>query len=517
MLKKIVLVLFPPNTKRGVFVKRVAARFGLAQPYVYSHRYQALLDGVEDARFLLPIPYKKESAPLFSIVIPMYNTKDKYLFPLIESITNQSFTDWELVLADGSTEPDRIAAIREMAATDQRIRLFKLEKNEGISENTNRAIEKAEGKYVIFSDHDDTLSVHALNELAAVISQNPDTEIIYSDEDKLSDDGRFRLQPHFKAGWSPHQFLTCNYTNHISAVKRSLVNKVGGLRTEYNGAQDYDFLLRVHGLEGTRKVAHIPKILYHWRIAEGSTAGNFSVKEYALQAGQNALQEYLLAKGLEATVSSIKDRPGFYDPYIKPKSGRKTLVVLGEDADPLASIMLRDKYQALTDTTGISDVKFVTSKDADENIKKLRPTDFLVQIKDNIIPKSPDWLIRLLGALEMDDIKAVAPRIVTPDEKIWDMGMVIDIQGNYKDLFKGLSVYDDTEYGHTEWIRDVDALHTTFFACRVKDYDRKDIRITPTKDTYVTIWSPVEVVFQAPIKVANGQYNENLYQDENGR
>lgn len=516
MLKKTVLAVFPPNTKRGALVKKIATKAGLAKPFVYNQHYQVWMDSAEKAKFLNPVTYNKIDTPLFSIIIPMYNTKDKYLVPLIESIVNQSFTSWELILADGSTKEERKDAIKNIAKTDTRIKYIKLLKNEGISENTNRGVEQAQGEYVIFSDHDDTLSPYALNELAAVITKDPSVEIIYSDEDKITDDGRYRFWPHFKPDWSPHQFLTCNYTNHISAVKRELVTKVKGLRTEFNGAQDYDFLLRIHALKGKRNVAHVPKVLYHWRTAEGSTAGDFSVKEYALRAGENALQEFLDSKKLNATASAIKGRPGFYEPFIQPQKGQRVLVVLGKEADDLTSEMLQVKYESLTDTSLFGKVEFVTESQFKKKPAALKADDVIVIIRENILPDTSDWLARLAGALEMDDISFASPRIVSHDGRIWDMGLIRNAKGEYDPLFKGLKVNDDTVYGHTEWIRDVDALNSRFFACRFKDYAKDSKIIEPTKDTYAVIWSPVSAIFYHYIKERQGQYNENIHVGKDG-
>ena len=522
MLKKIILKIFPLSTRRGRFVKRIAVKLGCARPFIYDEKYQVWMENAEELRFLHPVAYNKKEKPMFSIVIPMYNTKDKYLNPLINSIADQSFDDWELILADGSNDSDRAAAIESISKSDSRIKYYGLKKNRGISENTNEAIKKAIGEYIVFCDHDDVLSLYALNEMAASIIDNPKIDIIYSDEDKLTDNGLNRYWPHLKPNWSPHQFLTCNYTNHISAIRSSLVNKVGGLRDKYNGAQDYDLLLRVHSLMGEKiTVHHIPKILYHWRAADESTAGDFSVKKYALEAGEKALTEYLSSKELKADVSSIEDRPGFYSPKIIPHKNRKALIIVGDACNERMSQSLKETYESITNTSGLSKVSFLTSHEYLANSKQctvgLNNDDIIVRVTENIIPKSEDWLIRLAGALELDDIYAVSPRILGYDGRIWDMGCVDDIHGNRRMLFRGLLSIDDSIYGHTEWIRDVDCLTGNFVAMRYKDFDinRKEIK-SDIDGYYNTVWSPVEAVFYHKISLVGGQYNENIELCSNG-
>jgi len=499
MLKKLAKMIFPPNTRIGRQVKKLAIKTGYARPFAYDARYQVWMENAEEAQYLHPITHEQnEKTPLFSIVIPAYNTQDKYLIPLINSIVDQSFDDWELILADGSNVADRKQAIKNIAKSDSRIKYFSLDENNGISGNTNKAIEKATGQYLIFADHDDTLNTHALNEIAASVIDNPKIDIIYSDEDKLTDNGISRYWPHLKPSWSPHQFLTCNYTNHVSAIRRTYVNEVGGLRSECNGAQDYDLLLRIHALPGDRVVYHIPKILYHWRAA-----------------GEVALTNFLESKNLKAKVTSIKNRPGFYDPLIFPDKKRKVLVVIGKSEDERKSQSLKQTYESITNVSNLGSVDFVTEIEFEKQTSKhtaaLRPDDVVIRITENITPKSEDWLLRLVGSLELDDVYAVSPRILGYDGRIWDMGLIDSMHGKSVRLFRGLLSVDDSIYGHTEWIRDVDALSGCFVAIRYKDFinDMSTVKSPNTKQ-HTTIWSPVEAVFYQKIGGLNGQYNENI-------
>ncbi len=520
MLKKIILAVFPANTRRGRYVKSIAVKLGLAKDFIYNVDYQVWIDTAEQALFLPVVKDgKPRKKPLFSIVVPTYNTPQKYLGPLIESIMGQSYGSWELILSDDSKDEERAAAIMSLTELDDRIKYVEHEKGLGISENTNKGIEIAVGEYIVFTDHDDVLVPTALNELAAEIYANPNVDILYSDEDKLTDDGRYRFWPHFKSNWSPHQFLTCNYTNHISAVKTSLVNKVGGLRADHNGAQDYDLLLRIHGSsKKPLRVIHIPKVLYHWRLAEGSTAADFSLKDYALQAGIDAVEGFLKARGLDVSVAPIEDRPGFYNPNIQPARGRKVIVMV-DAGDDISGQGLVSTLESITDTDAFSSVQFMTSPIfmKTEPLANLANDDVIVKIKANIIPNETDWLQRLAGALELDDILAVAPRILGHDGRIWDMGLLKSHNGSgYDPLFQGRNHNDDSMYGHTEWIRDVDALTTSFMAVRIVDKELLDEQIIVAADSdprFCTIWSPVQATYYGDFAITS-QANPRIFTDE---
>ncbi|HIU76969.1 MAG TPA: glycosyltransferase family 2 protein, partial [Candidatus Pelethocola excrementipullorum] len=240
--------------------------------------------------------------PLFSIVVPLYKTPEKYLFKLIESVRNQTYTNWELCLSDGSGENSPLEEIlKELENSDGRIKVIHHQTAMKISENTNAAIEVATGDYIVFADHDDELAPHALFECVKVISQNPDTEVIYSDEDKMSMNGKRFFEPQMKPDFNLDLLCTVNYICHLFVVKNTVIQKVGVLRPEFDGAQDYDFVLRC--VESVSSIHHIPKILYHWRCHENSTAENPESKRYAFEAGLKAVQEHYNRIGVQAEVS----------------------------------------------------------------------------------------------------------------------------------------------------------------------------------------------------------------------
>jgi glycosyltransferase involved in cell wall biosynthesis len=313
-LKRMVRVFLPGGTRRRQAVIRLVDRSEAAE----DRAFRRWMTDVEPA---LAAPVADAAGgPLISVVVPTYNTPDRYLVPLVDSVLAQTYPRWELCLADGSTDPLRAAAVAAQAGRDERIRLRRLASNLGIAGNTNAGIEQARGDYIAFCDHDDTLAPSALNEVAAALRADPGVDLFYSDEDKLSEDGATRSHPFFKSGWSPAHFLYGNYLAHFVVVRAELVRKVGGIRTGYEGAQDFDFILRT--LDHDARVAHIPRLSYHWRFAEGSTARGARQKKGAGDAGCRALEDYLRRNEVAARVERIPDYPTnyrlVYEPPVRP-------------------------------------------------------------------------------------------------------------------------------------------------------------------------------------------------------
>ncbi len=237
--------------------------------------------------------------PLVSVITPVYNTDARWLRACIESVKNQTYSNWQLCLADdGSTRAETRAVLREYEG-DPRIKMKMLVTNVGIAAASNEALTLAEGEFVAFLDHDDELTPDALFEVVAHLNQHEDTDFIYSDEDKLDLDGT-RSSVYFKPDWSPEHFLTNMYTCHLMVVRRALLERIGGFRHGYDGAQDYDFVLRL--IDQTSRIHHVPKVLYHWRRIPESAAGAEGAKAWAHDAGRLALEDYVRRNKLHAEV-----------------------------------------------------------------------------------------------------------------------------------------------------------------------------------------------------------------------
>lgn len=239
----------------------------------------------------------------FSIVVPLYRTKESFLDELLKSIFAQTYPYWELCLADGSGREHSLeAAVKRLAVGDNRINYQLLNKNLGIAENTNAAIRMSSGDFVVLADHDDLLAPNALYECAKTLLLHRDAEVLYTDEDKIDMSGKTYFEPNFKPDFSPDYLRSVNYICHMFMVKRSLLERTGLLRQEYDGAQDYDFILRC--CEQAKEICHIPRVLYHWRCHMDSTAANPESKLYAFEAGRRALEDHYKRIGLPATVEN---------------------------------------------------------------------------------------------------------------------------------------------------------------------------------------------------------------------
>ena len=274
---------------------------------------------------------KFEYQPKISIVVPLYKTPEKYLRQLVDTVKAQTYPNWELCLSDGSGADSPIRKLLEsLVASDERIKVIFHEKALQISENTNAGIEAATGDYIAFADHDDELTPHALFQCVKALNENRDIRILYSDEDKMSMDGHKFFQPHFKPDYNPDLLCTVNYICHLFVVDREIISQVGMLRKEFDGAQDYDFIFRCVENVKPEQIYHIPRILYHWRCHEDSTAENPESKTYAFEAGKRAIEEHYKRTGINAEVLQGEFLGLYRTRFIR-------------DYDPLISIIIPNK------------------------------------------------------------------------------------------------------------------------------------------------------------------------------
>ena len=252
---------------------------------------------------------KFPDGPLISIVVPAYLTPERFLRQMLDSLLAQTYQNWELCLANGSPEdPDMQLVLRSYAEMDKRIRYEDLKENLGIAENTNAAFAMARGDFIALLDHDDLLAPNALYEIAAALEEHPEADVIYTDEDKVTTDLSEHFQPHLKPDFNLDLLRSNNYICHFTVIETAFLKELK-LRSGFDGAQDYDLVLRAYAAGG--QFVHVPKVLYHWRCHEASTASNPQSKRYAYEAGQRALEDYCLRKGWKATVSGLKHL-GFY-------------------------------------------------------------------------------------------------------------------------------------------------------------------------------------------------------------
>ena len=274
----------------------------------YGPWYEAYIPDEEALEKQRKHKFKEE--PLISVVVPAYRTPKLFLCQMMDSLLAQTYSNWELCIANGSPEDeDMQKALKEYAGKDARIRFLNLKENLGIAENTNQAFQMAQGEFIGLLDHDDLLAPNALYEIVSAINREPQTDAVYTDEDKVTTNLDEHFQPHLKPDFNLDLLRSNNYICHFFVVRCSIVEKVGGFRREFDGAQDYDFIFRC--VEEARKVTHVPEILYHWRTHKSSTADNPASKMYAFDAGKRAIEAHLMRTGTKGIVSHTPDL-GFY-------------------------------------------------------------------------------------------------------------------------------------------------------------------------------------------------------------
>lgn len=285
-----------------VFVKKLKARLRPAIDYEkWRKEQEPSLDELERQK-----ADKWNEMPLFSIVVPVFQTPEKFLIAMLDSVIGQTYENWELCIYDGgdkNTESGKRTEeiIQRYQKSFSNIFYQRGSENLGISGNTNEALKMAKGDYIVFMDHDDMLTFNALYEVAHVIKEKRDMELIYSDEDKMDMEGKKFFMPHFKPDFNLDLLRSVNYICHLLVVKRTLIEEVGGFQKEFNGAQDHDFILRC--VEKTSKIYHIPKVLYHWRAHRDSTSENPESKRYAYEAGISAIKQHYQRLKIPADVT----------------------------------------------------------------------------------------------------------------------------------------------------------------------------------------------------------------------
>ena len=372
--------------------------------------------------------YEFEKKPKISIVIPLYNTPKKYMLELIKSVQNQTYSNWELCLADGSTQP--LEYLKKVVEKDKRIKYKVLKENKGISGNTDEALKLVTGDWVALLDHDDLIPVNSLFEIVKAINENPNAEYIFTDEDKFIDiNKKTRYEPNFKPDYSFDTFTSYNYICHFSIFKKNLMDKLKGFNTEFDGSQDYDLILRA--VENAKQVVHIPKILYHWRVHQSSTAGNAEAKPYCFEAGKNAVQAHLKRKGLtqgkmEFGVAIVRNR-AIYEIkenskvtiFLYIQDERIDLKKLNEDINQityqnyeiiiLTPRPIEIKNEKIKDIIIIEQNKVITKLN---ELSKQTDSKQIIFAKDIQDIKTKDFIEQLLGFIQRGDVGVISPRII---------------------------------------------------------------------------------------------------------
>lgn len=411
-----------------------------------------------------------QNGPLFSIVIPIYKTPRKYFREMLDSILSQTYPKLEVCLADGSGEDYKELGnmIQEYIKKDSRVHYKKLKENLGISENTNEAIKMAEGDYIVLADHDDVLAPNALYECAlAIREKHPD--VIYSDEDKIDMNSKLYFEPNFKPDYNPDLLCSMNYICHLFVVKKDIVNEVGMLDSKYDGAQDYDFILRC--TEAAKAIYHIPKVLYHWRCHPSSTAVNPESKMYAFEAGRGAVQAHYDRLGIPAKVTHGQ----FYGMYKTTYQWRDeplvSIIIPNKDhiADLkvcMDSIDVKSTYHnyeyIIIENNSTEEETFAYYKQISQredvrvlfyegefNYSKINnfgakeaKGEYLLLLNNDTEIINPECLLEMLGYCMREDVGIVGARLYYKDDTIQHAGVVLGFGGIAGHAFVSASRYD---------------------------------------------------------------------------
>lgn len=360
--------------------------------------------------------------PLISIVVPVYHTPQAFLVEMVESVLSQTYVNFELLLADANETQggeEYKTALYEIAKRDKRIVLISLNENQGISENTNAALAKARGDYVAFLDHDDMLVPDALYEMVSVINEkNPD--YIYSDEDKTDENTSRFFDPYFKSDYDIELLRSHNYICHFSMIRRTLFEELGGLRKEFDGAQDYDLILRVS--EKTSKIEHIPKILYHWRVNANSTAGFAKHKSYTNDAGQSALEDHLKRCNIEGVVEHFSNKARYRVHYeLKTKPGVCIYIHAQGGNNKRAQLL----QQEMKDKTDYDNYEVVIGSESVETLKCDK--DYVLYIEDRFHIRSKDWVQEMISYVQRKEVDVVCPKIMDCRGRVLGMEDIMNL------------------------------------------------------------------------------------------
>lgn len=478
---------------------------------------------------------------VFSVIVPVYNTESTLLNAAVHSVVQQSYGNWQLILVDdASTNAETLSTLAALEKCDPRIEVIRRKANGHICRATNDGIALARGEYVVFLDHDDELAPQALNEFAHKIAQQPGVRFIYSDEDLMSESGE-RLVPHFKSDWNPDLLLSHNYVTHLACYRSDLLSELGGVRVGYEGAQDYDLVLRVMSSVPAAHIAHIPKVLYHWRMVEGSTALDSGAKSYATEAGLRAVQDYLRRSGLNA--EAVHDmRTNFYRvryalPKVLPKvsviiptrDGLQVLKpciqsVLATAEYPLLELVIVDNGSAEPETlvylqqmmsgdctqlSGLPVSVRIVPDSGDFNFSRLinkgaehATGDVLLLLNNDTEAVQQGWLQEMLQHVCRQDIGCVGAKLLYPDMTIQHAGVILGLGGYAAHSHRGSNRYEAGYFVRAQVVQNMSAVTA---ACLMV---RRDVftEVNGFSESYAVAYNDVDFC----LKVLSAGYR-NLY------
>ena len=478
------------NGLRALIRKSKSKIQGMDNDYEYTEWYEKTKPTKEELS--AQREEKFEYSPVFSIVIPLYATPDNFLGELLDSILAQTYTNFEVCLADGSEngkdKEEFIKKYIEEKNTGNKIKYKKLGKNLGIAGNTNEALKMAGGDYIVLADHDDVITENALYECAKAINKE-DCDCLYSDEDKLDMDGGSLFDPHFKPDFNIDLLESVNYICHLFVVKKELVDIAGMFDAAYDGAQDYDFIFRV--TENAKKIVHIPKVLYHWRCHMNSTASNPQSKLYAFEAGARAIKAHIERVGKSLHIEKIDKGVdyGIYHKYfILDKEPLLSIIIPNkdhrEDLDlAIRSIMTKSTYKNIefivVENNSTDKKTFEYYEKIQNEFKNVKVVywerefnyslinnfgvgfangEYLFFLNNDIELINPRAIEEMMWYALRDDVGIVGARLLYNDDTIQHAGVVVGFGGVAGHTFIGLSEVENSYFHRALTLQDYSAV-----------------------------------------------------------
>ena len=412
--------------------------------------------------------------PLYSFIMPTYNVSRELLSECLDSILAQGYDNFEVCIADDcSSLEETIETLKEYEKKDKRIKVKYRKKNGMISRASNTAIEMAKGDYIVLVDNDDTIDKNSLYYFTEVLNKDKKIDFIYSDEDKIDFKGKY-MEPHFKPDYSPDTLMGVNYICHLSCIRKSIVDDIGGFRSEYDGAQDYDLFLRV--VEKTNHIYHINKILYHWRQTMTSTAGYLGNKSYAYLAGKRAIEDAITRRKLKGEVLDNPRVSTYLVKYGNDNELVSIVIPIKDKADItrrcIDSIYEKSSYKnfeiILVDNNSCEDKTFEMIKNYEskyDNFKSIRlecefnyaylnneavkvcKGEYILFLNNDTEVLSSDFIEHMLGYARLSHIGCVGIKLLYPDKLVQHAGVVLGFGGVAGHIYVANSYYDNGLFG----------------------------------------------------------------------
>lgn len=476
MLNKI----FPENSKRGRLLRKIYHRIfkeSNNQEDSYTRWRKENLPSKKELK--LQENTKFEIMPKISVIVPLYNTPEKFFKELVECMKNQTYSNWELCLADGSSKP--LDFRDKYIQNDDRIKYKIITENKGISGNTNEALSIVTGDFIGLLDHDDYLPEYSLFEVVKTINENPSVEFMYSDEDKFEEVNGNHYGAFFKPDFSLYTLNSSNYIGHFCVFSKNLMDKLGGFNSKYDGSQDFDIVSRASSL--AENIVHIPNILYNWRVHKNSTAsGTGDVKPYAYEVAKNVIKDHLKRKNISAEVID-GDVLGSYRVEYKPISIPLISIIIETDENTtkndieniikmLNNLTYKNfEYIIISEKKYDVDFDLIYASDWNSSVGKSNGEYFYIIDRNLFEIDNKSIFENLIGICQNSDVAIVSPKLYDENNLVLHNGIILGMCGIGGYVFRGIPKFYDVYMARLKIIHNVSAVTLKYSLIKKSEYE----------------------------------------------